>query len=128
MNPIGKWHDVVKKRDFKLLKEILSEDVVFHSPVVHTPQIGKEITFTYLKAAAEVFYNSNFSYVTEIIKDNYACLEFKLELEGIHINGLDLITWNENNQIIEFKVFIRPLKGVQTMHALMGSMLDKIKE
>ena len=123
MNPIKKWHEVVETRDFLLLDKILSEKVVFYSPVVHSPQVGKEITSIYLKAAAEVFNDRSFAYVTELIHGNNACLEFKLEIEGININGIDLITWNDEGKIIEFKVFIRPLKGVETIQNLMGKLL-----
>ena len=125
MNPIKKWHEVVETRDFLLLDKILSEKVVFYSPVVHSPQVGKEITSIYLKAAAEVFNDRSFAYVTELIHSNNACLEFKLEIEGIYINGIDLITWNEEGKIIEFKVFIRPLKGIETIQNLMGKVIKK---
>tara|TARA_B100001750_G_C15179548_1_gene433342 strand:- start:268 stop:651 length:384 start_codon:yes stop_codon:yes gene_type:complete len=125
MNPIRKWHETVKTRDFSLLDQILSEQVVFYSPVVHSPQVGKEITFIYLKAAAEVFNDPSFIYITELIHNNQACLEFKLEIEGIYINGIDLITWNDEGKITEFKVFIRPLKGIETIQNLMVSVMEK---
>ena len=85
MNPIKKWNEVVETRDFLLLDKILSEKVVFYSPVVHSPQVGKKITSIYLKAAAQVFNDRSFAYVTEFIDSNNACLEFKLEIEGIYI-------------------------------------------
>ena len=125
MNPIKKWHETVKKRDFSLLDKILSEQVVFYSPVVHSPQVGKKITSIYLRAAAEVFNDPSFTYVTELIHNNHACLEFKLEIEGIYINGIDLITWNDEGKIVEFKVFIRPLKGIETIQNLMASVMKK---
>ena len=127
MKAIESWHEVVKRRDFSLLTALLADDVVFYSPVVHTPQIGKEITFIYLKAAAEVFNSPTFSYTNELISGNKASLEFKLELEGIEINGLDLITWNDDHKIVEFKVFIRPLKGVQIIHSMMAEILKEFK-
>ena len=122
-NPIKKWHKVVREKDFKLLEDILDESVVFYSPVVFTPQEGKKITFMYLSSVAMVFNVDSFSYTHEIIDGNMASLEFELELEGIHINGLDLITWNKDQKITEFKVFIRPLQGLNALHKLMGMAL-----
>ena len=122
-NPIKKWHQVVQEKDFELLESILDDSVVFYSPVVFTPQKGKKITLMYLSSVAMVFNVDSFSYTHEVIDGNMASLEFELELEGIHINGLDLITWNKDQKITEFKVFIRPLQGLNALHKLMGMAL-----
>ena len=126
-NPISKWHQVVELRDYNLLKEILSENVIFYSPVIYTPQKGKSITLNYLVAASEVFNSSNFKYTKEIINNKFASLEFKLTIDDTEINGIDLISWNEEGLITEFKVYIRPLQGVNLIHKLMQKMLDNIK-
>ena len=127
MGPINKWHEVVSTKNYQLLEEILDDNVIFYSPVVFTPQKGKEITKIYLSAAAEVFEGNSFSYVRELIKDNEAALEFKLELDEIKVNGVDLITWNHEKKITEFKVFIRPLQAVNALHQKMGAMLESAK-
>ena len=127
MVPITKWHEVVNTKNYQLLEEILDDDVIFYSPVVFTPQKGKEITKIYLSAAAEVFEGNSFSYVRELIKDNEAALEFELELDQIKVNGVDLITWNHEKRITEFKVFIRPLQAVNALHQKMGAMLESAK-
>jgi len=127
VGPITKWHEVVSTKNYQLLEEILDDNVIFYSPVVFTPQKGKEITKIYLSAAAEVFEGNSFSYVRELIKDNEAALEFKLELDEIKVNGVDLITWNHEKKITEFKVFIRPLQAVNALHQKMGAMLESAK-
>ena len=127
-NPIDKWHEVVDKQDHNLLKSILAENVTFYSPVVFTPQKGRDLTLLYLMAAAQVFNNKSFSYTKEIINENHAALEFKLSIDGIEINGIDLITWNEEGMIIEFKVFIRPLQGVKVIHKMMQQMLENFSK
>ncbi len=127
MEPITKWHEVVSTKNYQLLEEILDDNVIFYSPVVFTPQKGKEITKIYLSAAAEVFEGNSFSYVRELIKDNEAALEFELELDEIKVNGVDLITWNHEKKITEFKVFIRPLQAVNALHQKMGAMLESAK-
>ncbi|MEC8994395.1 MAG: nuclear transport factor 2 family protein [Pseudomonadota bacterium] len=127
MGPITKWHEVVSTKNYQLLEEILDDNVIFYSPVVFTPQKGKEVTKIYLSAAAEVFEGNSFSYVRELIKDNEAALEFELELDEIKVNGVDLITWNHEKKITEFKVFIRPLQAVNALHQKMGAMLESAK-
>ena len=123
-DPIEKWHKVLVSQDHSLLKSILAEEVVFYSPVVFTPQKGKSLTLLYLMAASQVFNNKSFTYIKEIINENHATLEFEVNIKGIEINGIDLITWNEEGMIIEFKVFIRPLQGVNIIHKMMQQMIE----
>jgi len=127
-NPINKWHDVVRNQDHDLLKSILADNIIFYSPVVFTPQKGKDLTFLYLMAAAQVFNNKSFTYTKEIINENHATLEFELIINDIEINGIDLITWNEAGLIVEFKVFIRPLQGVNVIHKMMQQMLESFSK
>ncbi len=126
MNPIKEWHEIVKSGNTENLSSIIDSDCIFYSPVVFTPQKGKELTIKYLSAAALVFGDDSFKYIKEIINEKNACLEFELKLNGIEINGVDLISWNDKNKISEFKVLIRPLKGVQLIHELMGGTLEQI--
>ena len=126
MNPIKEWHEIVKSGNTENLSSIIDSDCIFYSPVVFTPQKGKELAIKYLSAAALVFGDDSFKYIKEVINEKNACLEFELKLNGIEINGVDLISWNANNIISEFKVLIRPLKGVQLIHELMGGTLEQI--
>jgi hypothetical protein len=125
--PVSKWHEVVKNRDYNLLTEILHKDVIFYSPVVYSPQRGKDITLKYLAAASEVFNSSNFKYIKEINNQNFTSLEFTLTIDDTEINGIDLISWDDAGLITEFKVFMRPLRGVNLMHKLMQQMLENFK-
>ncbi len=126
-NTIATWHKVVKEKDAAGLDNILAENVVFHSPVVHTPQAGKPITTLYLTAALHVLNNDTFQYLREVISGNNAVLEFLTVIDGISINGVDMITWGEDGRITDFKVMIRPLKAINLVHKMMGEMLQKIK-
>ncbi len=126
-NTITAWHKLVKERDAAGLDNILAENVVFHSPVVHTPQAGKPITTLYLTAALHVLNNDTFQYLREVISGNNAVLEFLTVIDGISINGVDMITWGEDGRITDFKVMIRPLKAINLVHKMMGEMLQKIK-
>ena len=141
MSAIEKWHDIMKSggsNAIEKLDNLLHDDVVFYSPVVFTPQKGKDITKLYLAAASGVFSTdkktpnskkkeSKFKYVKEVVTGNTACLEFETEMNGIYVNGIDLISWDDEDKITEFKVLIRPLQAVNTIHEMMGKMLDQLK-
>jgi hypothetical protein len=122
-DPIEQWHRLASERDARGLDNLLADDAVFHSPVVHTPQVGKAITQKYLAAAFQVFFNETFRYVREVKGDRDAVLEFQVELDGITVNGVDMIKWNDSGKITEFKVMLRPLKAVNLIHQKMGAML-----
>lgn len=125
MNTLNTWHDIVRTRDASGISDLLADEVVFYSPVVHTPQIGKAITAMYLSAAVHVFGNENFRYVREVVGDNGAVLEFETEIDGITVNGVDMIRWNDEGKITEFKVMVRPLKGINIIHEKMAAMLRR---
>jgi SnoaL-like domain len=127
-HPIAVWHRLVQTRNPSGLATLLAEDVVFYSPIVHTPQRGKTLTSLYLAAAFEVFFNPNFRYVREIRGPKDALLEFETVVDGIEVNGVDLVKWNESGEIVEFKVMIRPLKAINLIHQKMSSMLELMKK
>lgn len=121
---LAAWHHIVQTRDASGLGTLLADDVVFYSPVVHTPQRGKKITAMYLMAAVQVFGNKHFRYVRELVGATDAMLEFETEVDGVQVNGIDLIKWNDAGKIIEFKVMVRPLKGINVIHQRMAAMLQ----
>ena len=120
------WHQLIQEKNAAGLDDILAEDAVFHSPVVHTPQRGKALTKLYLSAAIMVLGSSNFEYVREVVGESDAVLEFTAEINGIHINGVDMVHWNADGKIDDFKVMIRPLKAVNLLHQLMKQMLGQM--
>ncbi len=121
------WHEVVKTSNMDLLKDLIADDAVFHSPLVHTPQEGKPLTLAYLTAAMHVLVNDSFHYVREVSEGHHSVLEFALELDGIAVNGVDMITWNDDGKIIDFKVMIRPYKAIESVRTRMAAMLEKLK-
>ena len=127
IHPLEAWHLLVRTQDPSGLTALLAEDAVFHSPVVHTPQRGRKLASWYLSAAFHVFFNPTFRYVREIVGPSDAMLEFETEIDGILVNGIDLIKWNEAGQIVEFKVMLRPLKAINLIHQRMASMLQSIQ-
>ena len=125
IDTIKVWHAIVHSRDMQALQDLLADDVIFHSPVVHTPQRGKAITALYLRAAMHTLNNEHFRYEREIIGAHDAVLEFVTQIDGVHINGVDLIRWRDDGRIIDFKVMVRPLKAVNALHQAMGQMLQR---
>ena len=125
MTPLEKWYDYIKAHDPKLLWALLAEDAVFESPVVHTPQRGRDITFKYLASALAVLNNASFRYTGEWRNETGAVLEFACEIDGITIIGVDIISWNADGQISHFKVMVRPLKAINALHQMMAAQLQK---
>jgi ketosteroid isomerase-like protein len=123
--PIQRWHQVVQGRDMAALKALLAEDAVFISPVVHTPQVGRPVTLAYLHAAMQVLNNPSFRYLNHWYGPDSAVLEFECEVEGISVNGIDMIRWNAAGQIDRFKVMVRPLKAIHKLHEMMGRALQQ---
>lgn len=122
------WFDwMTRDHSAEGLSGILAENVVFKSPVVHTPQQGKSITMAYLLAAGETLGNDDFRYTRVFDCGDRAVLEFETMMDGILVNGVDMMEWNADGQITDFKVMVRPLKAIQTVHAAMGAMLAKMK-
>ncbi len=136
MNNLEKWHAHMKGELPGGLDELLADDVVFLSPVVFTPQKGKDVTKLYLGAAGATFSEgekssgnkpeSKFRYVKEVSEGNHTILEFETEIEGKYVNGVDIITWNAQGRISEFKVMVRPLQAVNMLHTKMKAMLEKM--
>jgi hypothetical protein len=120
---IERWENIVKSRDLDLLDQLLADDVVFESPVVHTPQVGRAITRAYLAAALQVLDSSEFRYIRRWLGEQSAVLEFETRLDGLTINGVDIINWNSEDRINRFKVMIRPLKAISAVHQAMGQRL-----
>lgn len=122
---IDRWHRLVAARDLGGLDELLAEEVVFQSPAVHSPQVGKSITRRYLEAALEVLNNGSFRYVGEWVAERSAVLEFETVIDGLQLNGVDLITWDADGRIVGFKVMVRPIKALQALIPLMAAELQR---
>ncbi len=139
---VERWHRHLRGELPGGLDELLHDDVVFLSPVVFTPQRGKEVTKLYLNAAGNTLGDPDasetvstdggsdgkgFRYIKEVYLGHHAVLEFELEKDGKYINGVDILTCDDDGKIIEFKVMIRPLQAVNMMHQQMAAMLEKMK-
>jgi hypothetical protein len=138
---IENWHRHLRGELPGGLDALLAEDVVFYSPVVFTPQKGREITKAYLNAAYNTFdgdesaaggksaddERKGFRYVKQVLSGRTAVLEFETEMDGKYVNGVDIITCNDEGRIVEFKVMIRPLQAVNTVHAQMAAMLKRMQ-
>ena len=123
-NPLETWHRIVVTQDPSALHALLADDVVFHSPIVHTPQRGKEIATRYLEAALQVFFNPSFRVVRKLFGDADAMLEFESEVDGVAINAVDIVKWNAAGQIVDFKVMVRPLKAIGVVQQKMTERLQ----
>ena len=123
-NPVAEWHRILVTRDIAALASLLHDEAVFLSPVVHTPQAGRAITEKYLMAAMHVLNNPSFTYLNEWSGPHSGVLEFQTVLNETIVNGVDIIDWNAGHQITRFKVMVRPLRAVNTLHEMMRKMLE----
>ncbi len=123
---LARWHAYMEcGSDPDLLREMVADDAVFHSPVVHTPQEGATKVMAYLGAAAQVLGNDSFRYVRELVDGDDVCLEFTAEIDGIHVNGIDLIHFDADGKIKDFKVMVRPMKAMNKLWEMMAAQLQK---
>lgn len=125
-DPVAGWHDYMRAPSRAGLEALLADDVVFQSPAVHTPQVGKAVTVRYLMAAAEVLGGPEFRYVGEWRAERSAVLEFECRIaDGIEVNGVDILEWDDTGRLTRFKVMIRPMKAFNAVVPLMGAVLAR---
>jgi hypothetical protein len=126
IDTMAAWHKLVANRDVGGLASLVADNAVFYSPVVHSPQVGKTLTQRYLAAAFGVFLNQSFRYVRELVSARDAVLEFVVEIDGVSVNGVDMIKWDDDGKIVEFKVMLRPLKAINLIHQKMAAILQPV--
>lgn len=122
-NAVDRWHQLVRERNAAGIDALLADEVVFHSPVVHSPQVGRALTRMYLGAAMQVLANPTFRYVREVVGSHDAVLEFEVDVDGIVVNGVDMLRWNDAGLMTDFKVMVRPLKAITLLHQKMAALL-----
>lgn len=127
LTALEQWHEAVRARSLARLDDLLADDAVFHSPVVYSPQHGKELVKLYLAGAMQVLGNETFRYVREVVQGTHAVLEFEATVDGIYVNGVDMLTWNERGEVTEIKVMLRPLKAIEVVRQRMAAMLEELQ-
>ena len=125
---LKKWHEGLTSNDPKLLDEILDESCVFTSPIVFKPIEGKEMSKLYLMGAGQTFDMDRFKYVRELVDGLDSVLEFETYIGDISVNGVDIIRWNDEGKIIDFKVMIRPLQAIGALQKKMSEALDNLSQ
>ena len=124
---IARWHQLVAARDLSALDDLLADEVIFQSPAVHTPQVGRAVTRRYLEAAQQVLMNDSFRYVGDWFGERSAVLEFETMIDGLQLNGVDMIHWDAADRIVRFKVMVRPFKALQALIPLMARELESYR-
>lgn len=121
---VAVWHEAVSKNDLTAFEALVTDDAVFESPALHKPQVGKAMVSMYLRGAMIVLNNGSFRYVDEWISARSAVLEFEATVDGLHVNGVDIIRWNDEDRVTSFKVMVRPFKGLTALMASMKKLLE----
>lgn len=125
--PIAVWHEAVASSDLTRFEELLTDDAVFLSPALHKPQVGKALVSMYLRGAMIVLNNGSFRYVDEWLGPRSAVLEFEARVDGLDINGVDIVRWNDDERVTHFKVMVRPFKGLTALMGAMAKLLEAAK-
>ena len=120
---IERWLGVIENGQTADLDDLLAEDAIFYSPAVFTPQRGRATAAAYLRAAEQMFAGTGFHYVNTWIDTHSAVLEFAAEVDGVAVEGVDILHWNDAGQLTTVKVMIRPFKAIQTVVAKMAELL-----
>lgn len=124
---VARWHAFLESGEPAELDALLADDVVFYSPVVYTPQRGKDVTTMYLMGAKQVLgggADGEFRYAKQVLAGDTAVLEFETSLDGKYVNGVDIIRCNDAGKLVEFRVMLRPLQAINAVHAAMGALLS----
>ncbi|MCA0978925.1 nuclear transport factor 2 family protein [Qipengyuania flava] len=122
---LEQWHLTMQAgNQAEDLMKLVHADAVFHSPVVHSPQKGRDLVVRYLAAAGQTLGNDSFTYIRELVDGEHSMLEFTTEMDGVHVNGIDLIQFDGDGKIVDFKVMIRPLKAVNKVWEMMAAQLQ----
>ena len=124
---LARWHDVVRRRDAAGLPGLVAEDAVFRSPAVHTPQEGRDVVVGYLTAAFTVL-GPGLTYEREWLGDDSAVLQFRTVVGGLDVSGVDVISWDEDGQIVDFTVMVRPAAALTVVIEHMGAELMRMLE
>ncbi|EEY90634.1 nuclear transport factor 2 family protein [Acinetobacter lwoffii] len=124
---IARWHEMLETRDMSVLNELLAEEVVFRSPVAFQPYPGKQVVFFILTNVIQVF--ENFTYHREFISEdgNNVVLEFSANVGDKKLKGVDMIQFNEEGQMIDFEVMIRPKSGLEALAVQMGQRMQSFQ-
>ena len=120
------WHDFVKNKNYENISDFIDENATLYSPIVFTPVKGSFMVGMYLMAASEIIANGKFKYVREVVDSNNAILEFETEINGIIVEGVDMIKFTKEGKLKEIKVMVRPLQAVNVVHEKMGEYLKKM--
>jgi len=123
---LTKWHDMVAAQDLEALHAITHPEAVFRSPVAHKTYHSAEAVVLAVSTAASVF--SDFTYHREAATADglSVVLEFSAKVGDRSVKGIDFIRFDEDGQIVDFEVMMRPLSGVQAMAEEMGRRLGAL--
>jgi len=121
------WRTLFHDSKHDAIEDMLAEDIVLHSPIMHTPQTGKKHVAGYIIGAHHIYNQYNFDYIRDWSKDREIVLEFEGEIDGIVVNGIDIIRWNKDGKIDDFKVMVRPASGVKALGQTMVELMKKSK-
>jgi len=122
-----RWRDLFAMENMPPVRDMLAEDIQMHSPAMHQVQRGPDLIADYITAAHEIFTRWDLDYVRAFQNGNEICMEFEGEIEGVTLNGVDIIRWNADDKIDDFKIMIRPASGLKKLGEVMVKILAEVQ-
>ncbi|AMR80468.1 nuclear transport factor 2 family protein [Cupriavidus nantongensis] len=121
------WHQMIATHSMAGLDAIVADDVVFRSPVAHTPYPGRAAIALVLTTVNQVF--QDFRYHRSFVSgDGHSVvLEFSASVDGKALKGIDMIRFDDAGRIAEFEVMVRPRSGLEALAAAMAARLASQK-
>ena len=124
---VTRWRKIFSQPE-PIGKEMLADNVQLHSPMMHTSQKGIDLVAMYIEAGSQVYQRRGFDYVRTFQNEREVCMEFEGTVDGVQINGVDIIRWNEQDQIEDFKIIVRPAKGLQKLAEVMTGIIGELQQ
>jgi len=124
---LATWHDLLARNAMEELDPLLSDRIVFRSPVAHTPYPGRAAIKLVLKTVNTVFQNFTYHRSFATADGLGVVLEFSAEVDGKALKGIDMLRFDQAGKIEEFEVMVRPMSGLQALGAAMGAKLESQK-
>ena len=106
-----------ESKDLELMREVLREDVVLHSPILFRGFEGRDVVVAVLTHVIDTL--EDFAYTDELAEGDTVVLRFKAMVGDRELEGIDFLELDEDGRVAELTVFMRPLSAVNRFNEQM---------
>ena len=109
----------VEAREFGRVGELLTKDVVLHSPIAYRPYRGREMVASIISLVASILEDFTFQREIGAESDDEHALVFGARIGDLSIQGCDFVHTDAEGLIDEVTVMLRPLRAVHAFEERM---------